>query len=251
MIGAVTLPALPSLVVGRVSHARLVPVHHSFTYRTYQWLIDVDDPPRLPAWLRPLAGFKTGDHLEGGDSGGGIRGDLASFLGRHDVELAATDRVLMLANARILGHVFNPLTVFWVLDTADRVRAVVFEVHNTYRERHAYLLDVDADGCADTEKAFYVSPFNDVSGHYRVRMQLDADLVTVAVGLDRHGQRILTATSRGVPQPASTRALLRVSARHLLMTQRITALIRLHGLLLWLRRLPIVRRPVHKKEVVS
>ena len=76
----------------------------------------------------------------------------------------------MLAHARILGHTFDPLTVFWCLTPSGEVRAVVFEVHNTYGERHAYLLDLDERGSTTVDKRFYVSPFNDVSGSYAISL---------------------------------------------------------------------------------
>jgi DUF1365 family protein len=244
-------PKVPALVVGHVSHARGVPLRHAFRHRSYQWLVDVDELPRLPFWLRPLAGFRADDHLDGGSSGHGIRGDLGAFLADRDVGLAPTDRVLMLANARVLGHVFDPLTVFWVQSPEGDLRAVVFEVHNTYGGRHAYLLDVDHRGQARTDKAFYVSPFNDVSGSYEIRLRLDPEEVAVTVGLDRDGARVLTATTRGTPEPATRRALLRVSLTHLLMPHRVSALIRFHGIRLWLRRLPVFPRPAPQKEATS
>lgn len=234
------LPELPALVVGRVSHTRRVPLRHSFSYRCYQWLVEVDRLPRLPWWLRPLAGFRAADHFDGGTS---IRGDLATFLAGHGIELDAADRVVMLAHARVFGHVFNPLSVFWVLRETGEVRAVVLEVHNTYGQRHSYLLQVDAAGHATTDKVFYVSPFNDVSGRYQVRLRLRPDRVGVTVGLDRAGTRVMTATSGGTVRPATSAAVLRVGLSHLLMTQRVSALIRLHGIRLWLRRLPIQPRP--------
>lgn len=251
MIPSPVFPEVPALVVGHVSHTREVPVRHAFRHRSYHWLIDVDDPPRLPLWLRPMAGFRVEDHLDAGASGGGVRGDLGVFLAGHGVELAPTDRVLMLANARVLGHVFDPLTVFWVQSDDGVLRAVVFEVHNTYGERHAYLLDVDRYGRARTDKAFYVSPFNDLAGTYDVRLRVDPGQLSVTVGLDRDGARVLTATIHGTPEPATRRALLRVSLSHLLMPQRVSALIRFHGIRLWLRRLPVFPRPAPPKESTS
>ena len=245
----VTLPEIPALVVGHVSHTRRTPLRHTFRHRSYQWLVDVDDLPRLPFWLRPLASFRAADHLDGGSSGGGIRGDVAAFLARHGSDLAPTDRVLMLANARVLGHVFDPLSVLWVQAGDGTTEAVVCEVHNTYGERHAYLLDVDDQGRAQTDKVFYVSPFNDCSGSYAIRLQLDRDRISVTIGLDRAGDRVLTATTSGTPRPATAGALLRVSLTHLLMPQRVSALIRFHGIVLWLRRLPIRPRPTSAKEV--
>ncbi|GGU17590.1 DUF1365 domain-containing protein [Nocardioides albus] len=244
-------PEIPALVVGHVSHTREMPLRHAFRHRSYQWLVDVDDLPHLPLWLRPLAGFRADDHLDAGASGQGIRGDLGVFLAARDVFLSPTDRVLMLANARVLGHVFDPLTVFWVQSCDGALRAVVFEVHNTYGGRHAYLLDIDDRGQARIDKAFYVSPFNDLSGSYEIRLRLDPTEVSVTVGLDREGVRVLTATTRGTPEPATRRALLRVSLTHLLMPHRVSALIRFQGIRLWLRRLPVFPRPAPPKEATS
>lgn len=251
MVNTLTPPSTPALVVGEVSHTRRIPVWHAFTHRAYQWLVNIDELPELPLWMRPLARFDAADHLNGGQRDGSMRGDIEQFLTDRGIELAPTDRVLMLANARVFGHVFDPLTVFWCLTADNTLKAVVFEVHNTYGERHAYLLDVDDRGRAGTEKAFYVSPFNDVSGNYAVRLRLEPELVSATVGLDRENVRVLTATTRGVPEPATRKALLRVSFTHVFMTQKISVLIRFHGIWLWLRRLPILPRPSHAKETQS
>jgi len=246
----VVVPALPALVVGRVRHTRHRPLPSSFTHRHYQWLVDLDDLPRVPRPLRALARFDVRDHLDSGRLGGGIRADLQRFLARRGVELDARDRVIMLAHARVLGHAFDPLTVFWCLSPTGTVRAVVLEVHNTYGERHAYLLDVDEHGTARQDKEFYVSPFNDVSGSYRIQLRLTPGTVVVGVALDRDGERILTATVTGTPREATTRALVRTALTHPFMTHRVSVLIRIHGIRLWLRRLPVRQRIPHSKEAV-
>ena len=240
-------PALPALVVGAVSHARRTPVRHVFEHPHYSWLVDLD---QLPRRVRFLAHFDARDHLDRGRLGGGIKGDLVRWLTGRGITVLAEDRVLMLAHARVLGHVFNPLTVFWVLRPDDVLKAVVFEVHNTYGDRHAYLVDVDEGGHAAVDKEFYVSPFNDTSGRYAVSVQLSPDRVRVSIGLDRGGERVLTAVTTGTPAPATTRTLLRVSARHLFMTHRVSLLIRWHGIRLWLARLPVQPRPPHPQESV-
>lgn len=243
-------PALPALVDGTVTHTRRVPLTNTFTDTHYQWLVDVE---RLPGFRWPLslfAGFDARDHLDSGRLGDGLRGDVERFIATRNITLRPEDRVLMLANARVLGHVFDPLTVFWCLRPDNTVIAVVFEVHNTYDERHAYLLDLDESGGTRIDKVFYVSPFNDVSGTYAVQLRLRPDRVTVSVGLDRDGQRILAAVTTGVPMAATPQALTTLIRRHGLMTQRVTALIRLHGIRLWWRRLPIMPRPRHPKESV-
>jgi DUF1365 family protein len=234
------IPTLPAIVTGFVRHGRSIPIRHAFRHRMYQWLVDLDDVPRLPWYLRPLARFDVRDHL--GGHGPTIKADLCRYLASHGIEYDG--RVLMLANARTLGHVFNPLTVFWCLDSPY----VVAEVHNTYGERHAYLLHPDADGTAETAKEFYVSPFNDVSGRYRLDFELEHDRVRVQVGLARGGQTMFGASFDGAPRPATRRAILAAAVRMPLMPQRVSALIRLHGMWLWARRLPVVPRPQHSTQ---
>ena len=81
-----------------------------------------------------------------------------------------------------------------------------------------------------------------------MRLQLRPDLVAVAISLSRDGRRILDAGLSGVPTPVTPRTLLATFARHALMTQRVTVLIRVHGIWLWLRRLPVLPRPQHSPE---
>ncbi|WP_235734527.1 DUF1365 domain-containing protein [Nocardioides alcanivorans] len=244
------LPALPALVVGRVGHVRHRPVRHSFEHAHYQWLVDLDDLPRLAWPVRHVARFDARDHLDRGRRGGGIRGDLSRWLARRGVTLDEEDSVVMLAHARVLGHVFDPLTVFWCLRPDGSLRAVVLEVHNTYDERHAYLIEPDEAGHAEVAKEFYVSPFNDAEGDYAVELRLDPGHVRVGVTLRRDGQRILTAVTAGSPVLASNRTVARTAARHLFMTHRVSALIRWHGIRLWFARLPVRTRQPHSEEAV-
>jgi DUF1365 family protein len=250
MTATTELPPFPAIVTGCVVHRREQPVRHAFRHRVYQWLIDLDDPPRLPRILRPLATFDPSDHLgdDGNGAGGDIKSGLRRFLAGEGVELGPDARVLMLANARVLGHVFNPLTVFWCFAADTDLRCVVAEVHNTYGERHAYVLRPDSDGNAEADKRFYVSPFNDVSGTYALRFGLSADRVRVEVRLRCEGQQVFEASFEGTPQPLTSRSLLRTVARHPAMPHRVSALIRAHGVWLWLRRLPVVARPHHRPQ---
>jgi hypothetical protein len=234
--------------VGTVKHVRSTPLRRAFEHRHYQWLIDLDELPRLPWPVRSLARFDARDHLDRGQLGGGVKGDLARWLSARGVELAPDDRVLMLAHARVLGHVFDPLTVFWCVRADGSLRACVLEVHNTYGGRHAYLVDTDEDGRGEVDKQFYVSPFNDTTGRYDVSLLLTPDRVTVSVALDREGRRVLTAVTTGQPVPATARAVARTVARHLPLTHRVSLLIRWHGIRLWLARLPVQPRPSHPQE---
>ncbi len=236
------LPAVPALVVGKVHHVRHRPLHHAFTHRHYQWLVDLDEPPRLPWWLRPVASFRAEDHLAGAPGLEALRANVLRVAEREGVDTASVTRVLMLAHARVLGHTFDPMTAYRCLDARGSVVAVVVEVHNTYGGRHAYVVRPDDRGRAAVEKAFHVSPFNRVEGHYDLGLHLSPDRVAVAIRLAVGDEPLLTATVTGRVRPATPRVVALTALRHLGMTQRVSGLIRWHGIRLWLRRLPVQPR---------
>ncbi len=235
----------------RITHTRLAPLRSAFTYRTYQWLVDLDHLPRLGPGLRLLAGFHGRDHL--GDPDQPIRANLDRFLASRGVDLAG-GRVLMLAHARVLGHVFNPLTVFWCHRADGALACVVAEVHNTYRQRHAYLLHTDDRGRAQVPKRFYVSPFYPVDGGYRMCLPepgapgpCGPQPLALSVTLTRPGGYSFVASVHGTGL-ATARALLGAAARHPWSTAAVSALIRWQGIRLYLRGLPVVPRPPHQPQ---
>lgn len=228
-----------------VRHVRTQRLRRAFAHRVYLWLVDLDAPPALPRWLRPFAGFAARDHL--GDPAGSIRQNLDAYLATQGVDLRG-GRVLMLANARVLGYVFNPLTVYWCHHPDGELACVLAEVHNTYRERHCYLLGPDAADRTETAKRFYVSPFLTVAGSYRMALPVPDERLRIAITLRQHGRTALAATLVGRRRPATPATLLRMLARHPLVPQRTAALIRRHGVALWLRRLPVIPRPPHAPQ---
>lgn len=233
----------PGLYPCEIGHVRTDPVHYTLRHRTYMWLVDIDRLPVLPRPLRPLAGFRAADHFTG--DAPSLRAGLERFLATRDVDLEG-GRVLMLTNARVLGHVFNPLTLYWCHGPDGAPRCVVAEVHNTYGERHAYLLHPDEAGIAHVDKDFYVSPFFPVDGAYRMRLPLPADRLDLTVRLDRPGARPFTATVRGVRREPTGACLLRLALRHPFSTLAVSAGIRRHGIRLYLRGLPVQPRPSHR-----
>ncbi|WP_369186018.1 DUF1365 domain-containing protein [Streptomyces sp. Y1] len=240
--GPASAPVLPgpwgaALYECRITHVRSSPVRHAFTHRTYLWLVDLDQPPTLPRPLRWLASFRGT-----AASGGSARRDLERYLSEEGVDLAG-GRILMLAHARSLGYVFNPLTVLWCFDRGGRAVCTVAEVHNTYGQRHRYLLDTDERGRARAAKEFYVSPFFPVDGHYRMTLPAPDERLALTVQLEREGGRPFTATVRGTRRPARTMTLLRAVAAHPLSTLAVSAHIRYQGVRLWLRGLPVHPRP--------
>lgn len=232
-----------------IRHVRQDPVRNAFTYRSYSWFVDVDRLPVLPGALRPLAGFHAKDHL--GDPDASIRENVDRFLAANGEDLGG-GRVTMLANARVLGQVFNPISVFWCHGADGGLRCVIAEVHNTYGERHCYLLHPDEAGRSRTAKEFFVSPFNEVDGSYRMQLPEPDGKLAVAVVLEREGRRPFTATMTGTGRAATPRTILAAALAVPLAPLRLVLQIRWQGLKLWARGLPIINRPHHpSQEAVS
>lgn len=201
--------------------------------------MDVDELPTLPLLLRPFARFDARDHLQG-QPGDSLRDRVDAELNRHGLD-ACGGKVTALLQARVLGYVFNPLSLYWVHDADGAVRHVIAEVHNTYGGRHAYV--VTGDGrLATVAKAFYVSPFNDVSGRYLINAPRPAETLDVTITLLRDDQPPFVAALRGDRLPVSAAQLLRLQVVAPLAPLMAALAIRIHGIALWLRRVPVVRR---------
>lgn len=244
----------PALYLTRIRHARHGPIRHEFEYRCYSWYFDVERPPVIPLPLRPLATFHAADHLapagtEHGAAtpvrglGGDLRARVDDFLAQHGVDCAG-GRITALMNARSFGYVFDPLTVFWCHDPDGTLRCVIAEVHNTYGERHAYLVRTDDLGRATVDKRLYVSPFNDVDGHYLLRLPEPEENLDLRITLRRADHAPFTASMSGHRVPVTARTVLRAQLRAPFAPWLIAARIRRHGIALWARGLPISPRPL-------
>jgi DUF1365 family protein len=244
----VTTPALYDV---RIAHTRRTPLRNSFEYRGYLWLVDLEDVAAgrlvqgrpLPRWLRSQARFEAADHL--GDPTASIKDNVVALAREHGID--DVTRVLMLASARSgagrASYVFNPLSTHWCYRADGSLACLVAEVHNTYGQRHAYLLRLDDAGRAEADKEFYVSPFFEVDGRYLMRFSAPGPRLLITMALRQHGATPFTARVRGEARPATARNVFLAALRFPMMSLRVSALIRLQGGKLWLRRLPVVPRP--------
>ena len=148
----------------------------------------------------------------------------------------------MAANARALGYCFNPISVFWCHRRNGELAGVVVEVHNTYGDRHAYLVHPDAQGRARTPKQMYVSPFHGTDGHYEIAVpRARRPAARLGDAAQRRRGRVQRLARRPSPPPTSP---LRSAPAAL----RGTVLIHAHGIWLWARRLGIRPRPDHPRQ---
>ena len=227
-----------------VRHIRTGPVTNDFRYRGVAWLVDLDEAAPVPRWLASIVRFRAGDHL--GDPGASWRDNVIAFAAARGITIG-DGPIRAMSGARTLGYAFDPITLYWCHDRAGSLTCVIAEVRNTYGDRHVYLVRPDARGRARTDKAMYVSPFNDVSGYYQLSVPAPAPNLDVRIVLHRDGQPPFVTTWSGEPATSRSELLLAV-ARAPLSAQLVTARIHWQGVKLWLRRLPIVARPKHQPQ---
>jgi len=240
------------LYEGQVVHDRRTPVRNLFRYGVYMWLVDLDELAALDRRLWPfgadrraLTTIRSRDHL--GDPARSIRENVDAYLNLHGIDLEG-GAVELLTNARVLGYVFNPLSVFYCRGPEGELRCVIAEVHNTHGERHCYLLQPGERGRAEAEKEFYVSPFLTVDGRYRMAFAPPADRLAIQMSLEQGGERIFSASLTGTRLPLTNGSLAKMLVRYPLMTAKVTTLIHLQGLRLHRRGVAHVRRPPHPRQ---
>jgi DUF1365 family protein len=242
------LPQRPWIGVGRVFHRRLRPVDHAFTYRVAFLMLPLRTLARTPEPAlrrnrRGLMSFHDADH---GDGGPDALAWIETLLAREGVS-DAHGEVWLQCFPRLLGHTFKPVS-FWYCERADgSLAAVVAEVHNTFGQRHAYLLREPAlDGSEScTRKALHVSPFCPAEGQYRFRFRF-VPLLRLAVHIDFDDDEqgaVLQTHLGGTLQLLDAAAVRRVLRTLPWMTLAVVARIHWQALRLWLKRVPWFAQP--------
>ncbi|MFN0219756.1 MAG: DUF1365 domain-containing protein [Hyphomicrobium sp.] len=242
-----------AIYAGRVVHKRLRPKQHALDYRVFALLLDVDRIDAIAARCRlfsrnrfNLVSFFDRDH---GAGDGASAGDTA----RRSLKAAGLPhegrRIRLLTYPRILGYVFNPLSVYFVSAPDGSLESLVYEVSNTFGERKSYVLSagathdggVFAQACA---KEMFVSPFASGRGGYLFRVIDPAQTALVAVLLSDGDGALIKTHFRATREELTDRQILRHVARYPLLTLKVIAAIHYEALKLWLKGVPLADRQV-------
>jgi len=249
-----------ALYVGSVMHQRLRPARHRLRYRMFSLLVDLDELPALALRLRlfSLNRFNVfslherdyGDLADRADAGDGLRAYVDRQL--RDAGLPAARSVRLLTMPRILGHAFNPLSVYFCDGADGTLQALLYEVNNTFGERHSYLIAVDASQrnaarivqrCA---KEFRVSPFLPLDLDYVFRIEPPAgERAALSLGVvanDRVGA-LVNARFDAERRVLDDAALARVFFSHPLLTLKVLAAIHWEALRLVVKGVRLQAKP--------
>jgi len=247
-----------SLYLGKVVHQRHQPKAHRLEYRVFSFYLDLDELDELDRGSRLFGHnrwriFSLLDRDHGTGDGRNLKAHVREHL--HEAGITSADGpVHLLCYPRVMGYVFNPLSVFYCHDRQQRLKAVVYEVNNTHGERHSYVIPVTEERAAirhSCDKVFFVSPFLPMDCRYRFHINRPGRKLHLFIHETHQGQPILDAWFTGQREALSDRTLLLMALRIPFLTLKVLAGIHWEALKLWKKGLPFFRHPTTPKYAAS
>ena len=245
------------LYVSEVMHRRSRPKAYEFVYRVFNIVLDIDRIPETASRRRlfshnrfNLFSFRDRDH--GPRDGTALRPWIEAQLAAAGMPEAAAN-VRLLCMPRVLGYGFDPLSVWYCCDAAGTLRAVLYEVKNTFGDQHGYLMPGAESGPTDHEfdKIFHVSPLIGMNARYRIRTASPDEKLAVSIRESDEDGEFLVATLTGDRRDMTDRALLRQFLRVPFMSLKVIAAIHWQAIRLMLRGVKYTNRPQPPAQDVS
>ncbi len=247
------------LFIGEVVHQRFTPRRHRLRYRLFQMLVDLDELPRLGERLKlfshnkfNLFAFYDRDH------GDGRSATLTAYIARVLADAGVAHDggpIRLLCLPRLFGYAFNPLSVYYCFDRRMQLQAMVYEVNNTFGERHSYVIPATGEEGPirqSCRKSFYVSPFMDMEMTYAFDLSFPGEQIsTVVKGANMQGASLIFASFTGARRELSDATLMRTLLSYPLMTLGVVVAIHWEALKLFAKGLRLTRRPKAPANLIS
>ena len=241
---------------GEVTHTRFKPVRHFLKYKTFSLLIDLDEINILDKSIGIFSHnkfniFSFYDKDHGDRDGGNLKDWVISNLKKFQINENITN-IKILCYPRILGYVFNPLSIFYCYEK-DKLVAIFYEVKNTFNEQHTYIFKIknNEEIIQKCKKKFYVSPFMDMETYYNFKLLNPNDKLSVFIKQTDANGTILTATQTGDKKEFSFKQLAINFLKYPLMTIKIISSIHYEALLLWKKGAIYRKRDIKLKNNLS
>jgi len=243
---------------GFVTHRRFKPKRHFFSYKIFSLLIDLNEIENLGKKINffsynkfNILSFYDKDH--GPRDGNSLIAWVKSTLTSAKINIGS-GTVKLLCYPRIFGYAFNPLSIFYCYDENSELKAILYEVKNTFNEQHTYVFSAPSSSnliLHKCEKKFYVSPFMEMKTFYNFRLLNPGKILNVFIKQGDSQGTLLTACQVGKKIEMSSRNLLFQFLKHPLMSFKVILAIHFEALRLWVKGVKLVKRKIKIRNNLS
>ncbi len=249
---------ISSIYNGKVIHKRFKPKEHFFKYSVFSLLIDLSELNQLDKEIKffsfnkfNLISFYEKDH--GSRDGSSLVAWVKKNLEANNIHFKDV-KIKLLCYPRIFGYVFNPLSVFFIYNSNEKLISILYEVKNTFGEQHTYIFKVDDDlklfqhNCS---KKFHVSPFIEMDCNYFFRILKPEDKMSVIIDQYQANEKILYASQDGKRVDFNSKELLKSYLKHPLMTFKIISAIHFEAFKLWTKGIKFIKKKLKIKNNIT
>ena len=246
-----------SIYNGTVIHKRFKPKMHFFKYKVFSLLIDLSELDILDKRINffsynkfNLISFFDKDHGE--RNGSSLIKWVKKNLTDNQIDTEHI-RIKLLCYPRILGYVFNPLSIFYVYNNDEKLISILYEVKNTFGEQHTYIFKVENDNLLQHNcvKKFHVSPFIEMNCNYFFRLLKPGEKLSVIIDQYHENEKILYASQDGKRENFNSKELLNSYLKHPLMTFKIISAIHFEAFKLWTKGIKFIKKKLKIRNNIS
>ena len=248
---------ISSIYNGTVVHKRFKPRIHFFRYKVFSLLIDLSELNVLDKKINffsynrfNLISFFDKDHGE--RDGTSLIEWVKKNLRENNID-AEEIKIKLLCYPRILGYVFNPLSVFYIYNNNEKLISILYEVKNTFGEQHTYIFKIENDNLLqhNCEKKFHVSPFIEMNCNYFFRILKPSEKISVIIDQYQSNEKILFASQDGKRADLTSAELMKSYLKHPLMTFKIISAIHFEAFKLWIKGIKFVKKKLKIKNNIT
>ena len=245
------------IYIGKVIHRRFKPKEHYFKYSVFSLLIDLDELEDIQKEISifsynkfNIISFFDKDHGERDSSS--LKDWVYSNIKTLGIEEEV--KIKLLCYPRILGYVFNPLSIFFIYDNNENLISILYEVKNTFGEQHTYVFKVEGENKSiqnNCSKKFHVSPFIEMNCNYFFRILHPGENLSVIIDQHDHEGKILFASQDGKRTDLTSKNLINSYLKHPLMTFKIISAIHFEAFKLWIKGIKFIKKKLKIKNNIT
>ena len=243
---------------GLVTHRRFKPKKHFFSYKTFSLLIDLNELKDIEKKIiffsynkLNILSFYNIDH--GPRDGSPIERWVEKILLKSNINIKG-GKIKLLCFPRFFGYVFNPLSIFYCYDKNSTLKAILYEVKNTFNEQHTYIFRSKNSSKLifhKCNKKFYVSPFIEMKTFYNFRLSKPKNNIDILIKQTDIKGPLLIARQTGKKINLNSKNLLYQFLKHPLMSFKVIAAIHFEAFRLWIKGVKLVKRKIKIKNNLS